>query len=390
MSKLATIAAAIEDIRKGRMIILVDDEDRENEGDIVVAADKVTPQVINFMAVHARGLICLALSHDKVDSLGLPPMTQNNQAPLNTAFTISVDAREGVDHGVTAADRARTIKTIMNDHCTMADLTTPGHIFPLRARRGGVLTRTGQTEGGVDLARLAGLKAGAVICEIMNEDGTMSRLPTLFEFGKKHGIKVVTVAERIGYRLHKESFVHTAAEVELPTQYGRCQAIAFENELDTRTHLALVMGDINGDEPCLVRVHRADLVSDVLGFTGSSNLNRLNWALERIAQEGRGVLLYLRTGSNGEMAMDTLTNFLHRSENANSIDDSEAATSPMAAMSFREYGIGAQILSHLGLNKIKVITNNPHPFHGLAGVGLEIVDWVPISDSDSEIESPSN
>ena len=373
MSRIATIEEAIEDIRKGRMVILVDDEDRENEGDLVIAADKVTPQAINFMATHARGLVCVAMPGDKIDALGLPPMTSDNRAPLGTAFTVSVDAA-AVDSGISAKGRAATVRTLMHDGCTAEDLRTPGSTFPLRARRGGVLVRAGQTEGGVDLSRLAGLRPGAVICEIMNPDGTMMRLAKLLEYGATHGLKVVTVADLIGYRMQKESLVKAVAEVNLPTDHGLFRAVAFQNELDTCLHLALVMGDVHPDVPTLVRVHRADLIGDVFGFTGDRGTSRLEWALRRIAQEGHGVLLYLRTGANGEMALDSLQSYLARTD-----QPLRGKPRRQGPMGFREFGLGAQMLSHLGLNKIRVITGNPRPFAGLSGFGLEIVEYLPLT-----------
>ena len=375
MGHIATIAEAIEEIRKGRMVILVDDEDRENEGDLVIAAEKVTPQAINFMATHARGLICVSLPSEKIDALQLAPMTRHNRAPLGTAFTVSVDAATDVGSGLSARDRAHAVQVLMRDDCALSDLRTPGHTFPLRARKGGVLVRAGQTEGSVDLARLAGLKPGAVICEIMSPDGTMARLPELLEFGRQHGIRVVTVADLIRYRLQKESFVRVVADVELPTDFGVFRAIAYENELDTHVHLALVMGDIHPDEPALVRVHRADLVADVFGFTGDRSKNRLDASLRRIAEARLGVLLYLRTGANGEMALDTLQSYL---DGKRAPADAATVAPRGGKMDFREFGIGAQILSHLGLRKIRVLTNHPQPFHGVSGFGLEIVSFEPI------------
>ncbi len=370
MHGIADIALAIEDIRKGRMVILVDDEDRENEGDLVIAGSKVTPRAINFMATYARGLTCVTLPSEKVDAIGLPDMVRDNRAPLGTAFTVSVDAAVTTS-GISARDRATTTQVLMRDDCTMADLRAPGHTFPLRARKGGVLVRAGQTEGSVDLSRLAGLKPGAVICEIMNEDGTMMRLDGLLEFGARHDIKVVTIADLIAYRMQKESFIKAVADVELPTDYGNFRAVAFENELDTRVHMALVMGEVRPDRPTLIRVHRADLVADVFGFTGGGEHNRLDWALRRIAQEGHGVILYLRTGANGEMGVDTLSAYLNKRRG-------DAPKGP-ARMGFREFGLGAQILSHLGLRQIRVITNNPQmPFHSVRGFGLEIVERVPV------------
>lgn len=374
MKKLVGIGEAIEDIRAGRMVILVDDEDRENEGDLVVAATAATPEILNFMFREARGLACLALGAEKVDSLRLPPMTANNRAPLGTAFTLSVNAREGITTGASATDRAHTIATIMADGCSMGDLSIPGHTHPLRARPGGVLVRAGQTEGSVDLARLAGLREGAVICEIMGDDGEMMRLDALLEFGHQHHIKVCTVADLIAYRMETESLVSPVAEVELPTDFGMFRCIAFENELDTRVHVAMVMGRPTPDVPTLVRVHRADLVADVFGFTGDGTTNRLRWSMERIAQEGTGVVLYLRTGTDGSMTVDTFRSWLSRRRSKGP----EVPVAPQK-MDFREFGLGAQILSHVGCGKLRVITNAPRiPDNSVRGFGLSIVDRVPI------------
>ena len=362
------------------MVILVDDEDRENEGDLVIAAEKTTPQAINFMATHARGLICVALPAERVDRIGLPQMTRTNRAPLGTAFTDSVDAARGIGQGISARDRAHTILTLMGEGCGPGDLRTPGHVFPLRAREGGVLVRPGQTEGSVDLSRLAGLDPGAVICEIMKPDGSMARLDDLLAFGAEHGVKVVTVADLIAYRLRHESFIRRVADVALPTEHGPFRAIAFENALDSAVHLALVMGEVRADEPTLVRVHRADLISDVFGLTEDRRDGRLQWCLRRIAEEGRGVVLYLRSGNPDEDAMASHTLSRH-------IKSDRARESSTARMSFQDFGLGAQILHSVGLRKIRVITNNPYPFAGLSGFGLEIVDWLqPPEPSGGELE----
>ena len=372
MRSIATIPEAIEDIRQGKMIILIDDEDRENEGDLVIAAELTTPESINFMATHARGLICVALSSERVNAIGLEPMVRKNRAPLETAFTISVDAAE-TSSGITASDRALTVQKLVEDDAKLSDFRIPGQTFPLSARPGGVLVRAGQTEGSVDLARLAGLKEGAVICEIMNPDGTMARLDSLLEYGEEHDMKVVTIEDLVQYRMQNESFVKQVACVDLPTDFGTFQAIAFENALNTQIHLALVMGDVTTDEPSLVRVHRGDVFTDAFDFRGDRRENRLNWALEKIAEAERGVLLYLRTGQQGANTADGLRAFVQR--HMQQVPPDSAAEN---SMSFREYGIGAQILNHLGLNKLRVITNNPHPLRGLGGFGLEIVEWVPI------------
>jgi 3,4-dihydroxy 2-butanone 4-phosphate synthase/GTP cyclohydrolase II len=383
MTTIAPIADAIEAIRRGRMVILVDDEDRENEGDIVVAADFATPENLNFMACEARGLICVALPSERVDALGLPPMAVKNEAPLGTAFTVSVDAVTCLGTGVSASDRARTIAVLMDDTVDRAQLRTPGHTYPLRARPGGVLVRAGQTEGGVDLSRLAGLRPGAVICEVMNPDGTMMRLPGLLELGERHGLPVVTVADLIAYRLDHEPIVRRVAEVDLPTDYGHFRAILFESAVDTTVHAALVMGDI-GRDPTLVRVHRADLLTDVFGYlghgaTGLPPGERLRWSLERIAQEGRGVLLYLGPQSDGELALETLEAHISRERGG--------PGRSAHAMSFREFGVGAQILWQLGLGKLRIIANQPFPLTAGGGFGIDVVEWVPLSTASSGRES---
>ena len=354
------------------MIILIDDEDRENEGDLVIAAELTTPESINFMATHARGLICVALSSKRVNDIGLEPMVRKNRAPLETAFTISVDAIDTTS-GISASDRAKTVLKLVDDDAQLADFRIPGQTFPLSARQGGVLVRAGQTEGSVDLARLAGLREGAVICEIMNPDGTMARLDSLLAFGEQHDIKVVTIEDLVQYRMQTESFVEEVACVDLPTDFGTFKAHAFQNALNTQIHLALVMGDVSNDEPSIVRVHRGDLFTDAFDFRGDRRENRLNWSLQKIAEAQRGVLLYLRTGQQGEETADGLRSYIQRTTNQPVTKNSKPS-----AMSFREFGIGAQILNHLGLSQLRVITNNPHPFRGLGGFGLEIVDWIPI------------
>jgi 3,4-dihydroxy 2-butanone 4-phosphate synthase/GTP cyclohydrolase II len=370
MNGIASINEALEELRAGKMVILVDDEDRENEGDLVIAGSLVTPEAINFMAVHARGLICLALPSTKVDGLALAPMATRNQAPLNTAFTVSVDAKCVRGQGISAQDRSDTILQMMRADCQAADLNVPGHVFPLRARQGGVLVRAGQTEGGVDLTRLAGLPSGAVICEIMNPDGTMMRLSDLLAYGEEHDLVVITVADLIAHRMQNESLIRRVADVCLPTDYGEFRTVLFENDLDTHVHAALVLGEFRSDEAVLVRVHRADLMTDVFGYRAGRGVNPLDWSMRRIAQEGAGVILYLRTGVDGEQAAQSFHS-----------DRGQAVTKPAAApaMNFREFGIGAQILSQLGLGKIRILTNNPNlPFHAVKGFGLEITGRVSI------------
>jgi 3,4-dihydroxy 2-butanone 4-phosphate synthase/GTP cyclohydrolase II len=371
MSRVDEIEDAIEDIRKGKMIILVDDEDRENEGDLVIAADKVTPKALNFMACHARGLICIALAQERVEALGLSPMTSRNRAPLGTAFTVSVDANS-TTLGFSAHDRAETVLALMSETATRKDFRIPGHSFPLSARPGGVLVRPGQTEGSVDLARLAGLRSGAVICEIMNDDGSMMRLDDLLAFGREHDMKVVTVADLIAYRMRKESFVQPVAETLLPTDYGEFRAIAFENELDDHVHLALVKGTLRADTPTLVRVHRGDLLADVFGHSPNNSGNRLEMALSKLSKADSGVILYLRSSLNGEMAIDSMRYQLAKTQG-------KAPKQHTGHMNFREFGIGAQILSNLGLRKLRIMANNPFPLTAASGFGLEVVEWVPIT-----------
>jgi 3,4-dihydroxy 2-butanone 4-phosphate synthase/GTP cyclohydrolase II len=296
---IAKIEAAIEDIKNGKMVILVDDEDRENEGDLAMAAELVTPEAVNFMAKYGRGLICLTLTAQHCDQLRLQPMVSNNTSPFNTAFTVSIEAKKGVTTGISAADRAHTIRTAVADDAKPEDLVRPGHIFPLRARTGGVLVRTGQTEGSVDLARLAGLKPAAVICEIMNEDGTMARMPELQKFSRQHGLKICTIADLVAYRMRKESLVRLATEALLPTRYGDFRAVAFENDVDQLEHLALVKGEVQGDEPVLVRVHSECLTGDVFGSCRCDCGDQLHRAMKTIEEEGKGVILYMRQEGRG-------------------------------------------------------------------------------------------
>ena len=378
MSQIASIEAAIAAIAAGRMVILVDDEDRENEGDLVVAADLVTAEHLSFMAREARGLACLALSAERADELDLAPMAPMNNAPLGTAFTRSIDH---ADHrGPTATARAATIRATVDPSVASAAFRVPGHVFPLRARRGGVLVRSGQTEGSVDLARLAGLSAAGVICEVMSADGTMARLPELLAFGERHDVPVVTVADLIRYRLENERLVRPVAEASLPTAYGSFRLVCYENTASGQVHLALVHGDIESDRPTLVRVHRADTVADVFGIDALPTGSRLDWSLRHMAAEGSGVLLYLRPDADDE-ALDT------RVRAYGGIAGSAPAGPPPGVMGFHDFGIGAQILHDLGLHKIRVITSKPRVFKGLSGYALEIVDWVPIAAPATEQEA---
>lgn len=382
-SRIVTVERAIKEIKKGNPIIIVDDEDRENEGDLMIAAEKVTPETINFMTKYCRGLICLPLTKERLKELQIPLMVLDNTTPLETAFTVSIDAKEGITTGISAYDRAKTIQTAINPSTKASDLVRPGHIFPLQAKNGGVLERAGQTEASVDLANMAGLKPAGVICEIMNEDGTMARMPQIEKFAQAHNSFILTIADLIKYRLKHETLVRKIEETNLTTRYGSFRIIVFEDTIHKESHVALVKGKIEKNKPILVRAHSQCLTGDALGSLHCDCGEQLHQSMEIINKEGKGIILYIL---NQEGRGIGLTNKIKAYAIQNKgVDTVEANRKLGFKPDQRDYGIGAQILVSLGINKIRLITNNPRKFIGLTGYGLEIVERVPIEIPPNKI-----